>query len=149
VATDPLDRRAVAPGSMVLDGMTIREQRAALRALERVDPRWRGTPAPDQSQAEAAPAVPAAPPVADSPAPVQWAPLWELGTDTPPGPMPEQVREQKRRRRREALLLRLVAEHTESLRPALLTLLREELADLVSRRLAAEVPDLLAELEKE
>ncbi len=75
--------------------------------------------------------------------------LWEdAPADGPPLPTPKEVRHSKRGER----LAALVTEYGEQLRPAPLRLLglpAEGLADLVSRQIAAEVPDLLEELEKE
>jgi hypothetical protein len=127
VSTDPLDRRAHAPGTMVLHGMSIREQRRILRAWERSEAR---RPASGAPQAEDAPPVPSPPAPAEDPAPVEWLRLWEDGDPgAPPLPTPEEVRRRKRAERERRLLRRLMERHGDAVWELLAPRVRQLLAD--------------------
>jgi hypothetical protein len=140
-------RLAHAPGTLLLHGMTVRRQREILAAWERHEARRlaREAPPPD----EEAPDAPAPAHSAEAPPPAQWLRLWEdAPADSPPLPNPAEVRERKRRQRREALLLRLLAEHGEALGPALDQVLGDLIDARARRVLAEDLPELMAELRK-
>jgi hypothetical protein len=93
--------RAHAPGTLILHGMPLAEQRRILRSWEAAERRR-------LAREPAAPAdAPAPAPAAEAPPAVVWAPLWQLDDDAPPLPSPAEVRERRRRRRREALVEQL------------------------------------------
>jgi hypothetical protein len=140
--------RAHAPGTLILHGMSLADQRATLRAWERWDARRRVREAPP-TEAEDAYDVPALPPAeecASPPAP-QWLPLWADGDpDAPALPSPEQVRAKKRRGRQEAFLQRLLAEHDEALTRVVVELAWPLLVPRVRQLLAADLPGALRAL---